>query len=145
MHVCNKLPSIWHLAHGQSDAWHTSHESFSHTCEMRPTPFTRKIKSFRISQIGQTLIKPLILFVVIYLFDVWTSDILKIGGSICCNSFFNSIGQLLGYPWKVRGITVQTSYVEGRWHQNWVYMSPKLYFCRRTRKSVKNIFFLFGL
>ena len=26
-------------------------------------------------------------------------------------------GQLLGYLWKVRGITVQTSYVEGRWHQ----------------------------
>ena len=29
-------------------------------------------------------------------------------------------GQLLGYPWKVLGIKVQTSYWEGRWHQNWV-------------------------
>ena len=29
-----------------------------------------------------------------------------------------------GYPWKVWGITVQTSYVEGRWHQNWVRSSP---------------------
>ena len=29
-------------------------------------------------------------------------------------------GQLLGYPWKLWGITpsVQTSYVEGWWHQN---------------------------
>ena len=33
-------------------------------------------------------------------------------------------GQLLGYPWKVWGITVQTSYVEGRWHQNWVRSRP---------------------
>ena len=29
-------------------------------------------------------------------------------------------GQLLGNPWKVWGITVQTCYWEGRWHQNWV-------------------------
>ena len=28
-------------------------------------------------------------------------------------------GQLLGCPWKLWGITLQTSYVEGRWHQNW--------------------------
>ena len=47
-------------------------------------------------------------------------------------------GQLVGYPWKLWGITVQTSYVEGRWHQNWAYTSPKLFFYRRTRKSVKN-------
>ena len=33
-------------------------------------------------------------------------------------------GQLLGYPWKVWGITVQTSYWEGRWHQNCGYRSP---------------------
>ena len=26
-------------------------------------------------------------------------------------------GQLLGYPWKLGGIKVQTSYVEGQWHQ----------------------------
>ena len=31
----------------------------------------------------------LILFVVMYLFDVWRSDIHKVGGSICCNSFLN--------------------------------------------------------
>ena len=36
------------------------------------------------------------------------------------------------------GITVQTSYVEGQWHRNWAYRSQKLFFCRRTRKSVKN-------
>ena len=30
-----------------------------------------------------------ILFVVMYSFYVWMSDILKVGGSICCNSFFN--------------------------------------------------------
>ena len=31
----------------------------------------------------------IILFVVKYLFDVWMSDILKVGGSICSNSFLN--------------------------------------------------------
>ena len=45
------------------------------------------------------------------------------------------LGQLLGYPWKIWGITVQTSYWEGRWHQNCGYTSP-------TRKSVKNGTFL---
>ena len=30
----------------------------------------------------------LIIFVVMYSFKVWTSDILKVGGIICCNSFF---------------------------------------------------------
>ena len=35
-------------------------------------------------------------------------------------------GQLLGYPWKVWGITVQTSYLEGRWHQNWVRSRPTI-------------------
>ena len=34
------------------------------------------------------------------------------------------LGQLLGYPWKVWGITVQTSYWEGRWDQNWVRSRP---------------------
>ena len=33
-------------------------------------------------------------------------------------------GQLLGYPRKVWGITVQTSYWEGQWHQNCGYTSP---------------------
>ena len=37
------------------------------------------------------------------------------------------LGQLLGYPWKVWGITVQTSYWEGRWHQNCGYTSPILF------------------
>ena len=36
--------------------------------------------------------------------------------------------QLLGPPWKVWGITVQTSYWEGRWHQNCGYTSPILFF-----------------
>ena len=37
-------------------------------------------------------------------------------------------GQLLAYPWKVWGITVQTSYWEGLWHQNCGYTSPILFF-----------------
>ena len=36
--------------------------------------------------------------------------------------------KLLGYPWKLWGIPVQTSPVEGRWHQNWV--------CSRPTKNV---------
>ena len=47
-------------------------------------------------------------------------------------------GQLLGYPWKRWGITLQTSYVEGRWHQNWVHTSPLNFFLwwhRNSRKS----------
>ena len=32
-------------------------------------------------------------------------------------------GQLLGYPWKLWGITLQTSNKEGQWHQNWAYTS----------------------
>ena len=28
-------------------------------------------------------------------------------------------GQLQAYPWKLGGMTVQTSYVGGQWHQNW--------------------------
>ena len=39
------------------------------------------------------------------------------------------LGQLLGYPWKVWGITVQTSYWEGLWHQNCGYTSPILFRC----------------
>ena len=38
------------------------------------------------------------------------------------------LGQLLGCPWKLWGITVQTSYWEGRWHQNCGYTSPILFF-----------------
>ena len=47
----------------------------------------------------------------------------------CSDLSCNSLGkydfgfwctELLGYPWKLWGITVQTSYVEGLWHQNWV-------------------------
>ena len=44
------------------------------------------------------------------------------------------------------GITVQTSYWEDRWHQNWVSSRPKQNFTNATCKSVKNgIFLLFGL
>ncbi len=45
------------------------------------------------------------------------------------------LGQLLGYPWKVWGITVQTSYWEGLWHQNCGYTSPLLFFWRRHIES----------
>ena len=55
-------------------------------------------------------------------------------------------GQLLGYPWKVWGITVQTSYWEGRWHQNWVRSRLTKKIRVRTCKFVKNgNFLLFGL
>ena len=37
-------------------------------------------------------------------------------------------GQLLGHPWKVWDITLQMSYVEAWWHQNWVHSRPIL--CR---------------
>ena len=47
-------------------------------------------------------------------------------------------GQLLGPPWKVWGITAQTSYWEGWWHQNCGYTSPILFLGVRTRKSVKS-------
>ena len=33
-------------------------------------------------------------------------------------------GQPLGCTWKLWGLTLQISYVEGRWHQNWAHMSP---------------------
>ena len=47
-------------------------------------------------------------------------------------------GQLLGYPWKVWGITVQTSYWEGRWDQNWVRSRPaKKSRVRQREKSKK--------
>ena len=50
-------------------------------------------------------------------------------------------GQLLGYPWKVWGIKVQTSYWEGRWHQNWVRSRPTNFFTKATCKFVKNWIF----
>ena len=55
-------------------------------------------------------------------------------------------GQLLGYPRKVWGITVQTSYWEGRWHQNWVSSRPTNLFTKLKQNFVKNgKFLLFGL
>ena len=50
-------------------------------------------------------------------------------------------GQLLGCPWKLWGITLQTSYVEGRWHKNWAHMSPLHFFTVGTRKFAKTVFF----
>ena len=40
-----------------------------------------------------------------------------------------------GGPWKLWLITLQTSYVEGRWHKNWAHMSPLHCFsvCARKR------------
>ena len=37
-------------------------------------------------------------------------------------------GQLLGCPWKLWGITLQTSYVEGRLHQSWAHTAPLHFF-----------------
>ena len=48
-------------------------------------------------------------------------------------------GQLLGCPWKFWGITLQTSYMEGRWHQNWVHtghaISRKSTFLGKTLRT----------
>ena len=49
-------------------------------------------------------------------------------------------GQPLGPPWKLWGITLQTSYVEGRCHQNWAHTSPLHFFTVRTRKFAKKWF-----
>ena len=39
-------------------------------------------------------------------------------------------GQLLGHSWKLWSITIQTSYWEGRWHQNWFCSGPtKKFIC----------------
>ena len=50
-------------------------------------------------------------------------------------------GQLLGWPWKLWGITLQTSYVKGRWHQNWAHTSPLQFFTVGARKFAKNWLF----
>ena len=42
-------------------------------------------------------------------------------------------GQLVGYPLKLWGITVQISCMEGRWHRNW--FQSRCYFCGRPRKN----------
>ena len=50
--------------------------------------------------------------------------------------------QLFGYPWKLWGITVQTSYIEGRWHRSWARKRPPKFFGGQQQKLVKNgIFF----
>ena len=49
--------------------------------------------------------------------------------------------QLLGCPWKVWGMTVQTSYWEGLWHQNCGYTSPILFFAGRHRNQWKTELF----
>ena len=46
-------------------------------------------------------------------------------------------GQLLGHPWKLMDITLQMSYVEGRWPQNWDRSKPTDYFTRVTQNLVK--------
>ena len=51
-------------------------------------------------------------------------------------------GQLLGYPWKLGGMTVQTSYVGGQWHQNWTHTSCQLFFCRDKEIGKKKVKFL---
>ena len=49
----------------------------------------------------------------------------------------------MGYPWKLWGITVQTSYVEGRWHQNWDRSRPTKNYTNATCKFMKNGLFYF--
>ena len=43
--------------------------------------------------------------------------------------------------WKLWGITLQTSYVEGRWHQNRAHRSPLHFFIECARKFEKKWFF----
>ena len=52
------------------------------------------------------------------------------------------LGLRLGCPWKVWGITVQTSYREGLWHQNCGYTSPILFFEAARETSEKRHFFV---
>ena len=52
-----------------------------------------------------------------------------------------TLGQLQRCPWKLWGITLQTSYVEGRWHQNWAHTSPLHCFSVCARKFAKKWFF----
>ena len=51
------------------------------------------------------------------------------------------LGQLLGCPLKVWGITVQTSFWEGLWHQNCGYTSPILFFAGGHRNQWKTELF----
>ena len=51
-------------------------------------------------------------------------------------------GQQLGWPWNLWGIMLQTSYVEGCWHQNWVHTSPLHFFIECARKFKKKSDFL---
>ena len=51
-------------------------------------------------------------------------------------------GQLLGLPGKVWGITIQTSYWEGQWHQNCGYTSPILFLGTDKEISEKRNFFV---
>ena len=51
------------------------------------------------------------------------------------------LDQPLGYPWKLWGITVQTSYVEGRWHWNWACNRQKVFWGAAREMSKKSIFF----
>ena len=79
MYVTSYLASgTWHLAKVTLDTQVMSHLATRVRCGPLLSP--EKSNQYWISQIRQTLIKPLILFVVIYLFDDWTSDILRIGG-----------------------------------------------------------------
>ena len=49
--------------------------------------------------------------------------------------------QLLGWPWKLWGITLRTSCVEGRWHQNWAHTSPLHCFSVCEQKFANKWFF----
>ena len=78
-------------------------------------------------------------------FYVWQKNMLYI---TVHNSYLHlwSTGQLFGFPWKLWGIRVQTSYWKARLHQNWVCSRPTKKLCVRTCKFVKNWnFLLFGL
>ena len=50
-------------------------------------------------------------------------------------------GQLLGCTWKLWGMTLPTSFVEGRWHQNWANTSPLYFFTVGTCKFAEKWFF----
>ena len=45
-----------------------------------------------------------------------------------------------GHPWKLWGITVQNSYMEGRWQQNWAHTSPLYFFPSGHGNSRKSDF-----
>ena len=64
-------------------------------------------------------------------FCVHESELPYFGRPWTANGWFKA------YPWKLGGMTVQNSYVVGRWLQNWAYTSPQHFLCLCTEIGEK--------